>query len=199
MYLAIPGCNVSITFGNGRGKDTNDLLATVGVVSKSESEQQDSLCAGHALVLIGSSAWYRVTDIKMSDSDLVTPSMSFNAFGLRNTTIYATQSATAMAVPLPSNLAVKPHLVFPLAASNSTGTGTGKHANAAAGVVVGISSIATDTLSTIQAKLSAARTKNQEAGYSKFGKLAETAEAGSRIYPHFKRHCSVICVYVIYR
>ena len=145
LFIAAGGCNVSIS---GSGGD--ELLLLAEVVGANAS----GACEKLALVPVGATTWWRANKVT---SDGAT-TLSFESYGLGTIDVRATRSADA-GVPLPPQVAARPHLAFRLAPGARIGLST-------AGL----------PLDAIAQKLGAARTR-ELASYARFGDLAEVKQA----------------------
>lgn len=148
LHVATATCNVSLTMGGG---ERLQLLAEVA----------DGCAAGHELVLIGGSAWYRLHQVRAAADRL-----TFTPYGtgVRASTLFLSSDNLANgSLPLPDAVASHPHLAIPLRG----GAGDGS---------VALASDGRRSVAAVRASLEAAW-QAEQARYSKFGDLAETKMA----------------------
>lgn len=147
LFVSDGPCNVSLEFGGGE-----NLL--ILVTPQPPTDHSGIGCSTHAVVVDGSTAWYRVSNI----STPTTSTLVFSSPGLRTSTLHSTVVPQS-SLPLPPNVRGLPHLAIPI--SN---------------VSIGFSTTRAITTSAVAALINTAR-ETELARYQVYGKLAETKSA----------------------
>lgn len=119
MFLQHNRCNVSIEFAGGNSSES--LLMLVTPIPAAVGKGATQGCDGFAAVALGSTAWYRHSEISTSistagegvgaDVDVLT----YKSTGLRTSTLHsATPSNASISSLLPPQLAALPHIAVML-------------------------------------------------------------------------------------